>query len=291
MLHSMISERKKLMGKHIFTCEWIGTQRDIQRYGNIKSIKSDITIMIESFEQKYSRFREESLVSNYNRTWVIPDDADFLIMMALWEEYRQKTHGYFSLWVGGYLEELGYGRRDTSLKHHSRVKTFGAFGASLQLDFWGIWKGFLIQKIASYFEISWVSCYMINGWGDILISQDSLDNFGPIGLQHPLEPDQYFIQLELFHGAVAGSGIQYRKRETEDWSQHHLIDPTTGKSSEQGIYSIFVQHTNIILADCMATALFVMPLENLSKIAKEVEVEYCIVFDDMTILRSEWFGD
>jgi thiamine biosynthesis lipoprotein ApbE len=83
--------------------------------------------MILSFDHKYSRFREDSLVYHYNQDQIVPDDADFLRMLAIGEEYRSLTDGYFSLRVGGYLEELGYGKQNKMIHqtlHRKRSPSF-----------------------------------------------------------------------------------------------------------------------------------------------------------------------
>ena len=242
--------------------------------------------MILSFEHRYSRFREDSLVYHYNQSHILPDDADFLRMLAIGEKYRELTDGYFSLRVGGYLEELGYGKQQ--ILHRKRSPSFDKDEQKL-LDLWWIGKGYLIDMIAQYIQSQGISRYMINGGGDILISQERIEDFGKIGLQDPSHPEQIFAEVSILQGALAWSGIQHRKRNTSTGQQHHLINPKTWKPVDNGILSLFIRHQSIIVADIMATALFVMPIDQIESTAMRVGVDFCIVFEDRTSVQSRGF--
>lgn len=300
------------MDKHMFSTSWIGSHRDIQWYGWEKSIRAYLGHLIYSFEQKYSRFLPDSLVSQLNsKRFLSSDDRDLFQMLQLWEKYREKTAGYFSLFVGSALEELGYGKKtlrpsDTYPQGASRSLTregkwvfqdqitlkegIITLSWNKHIDLGGIGKGYLIDNLAKYFQSQGITRYMINGGGDILIAQDDIQDFWRVWLQHPLIDDEMIWSLELFHAALAGSGTRYRKRQIQDWFAHHLIDPHTGKSADNSLLSVFVTHSDSIIADIMATTLFVMPIDKIEKVATDVGVEFCLVFDDMSSIRSKGFG-
>lgn len=80
-----------------------------------------------------------------------------------------------------------------------------------ELDLGGIGKGYLIQLLAEFLVSNGVTTYRINGGGDILVSQDSLNIFGPVILLHPQDDTQSIGSVPTLHGAVASSGTQRRK--------------------------------------------------------------------------------
>lgn len=45
----------------------------------------------------------------------------------------------------------------------------------------------------------------------------------------------------------------------------------------------------VVVADIVATLLFVIPIEQVEAMAKRFWVEYLLIFDDLSSLRSGWF--
>jgi thiamine biosynthesis lipoprotein ApbE len=56
-----------------------------------------------------------------------------------------------------------------------------------------------------------------------------------------------------------------------------LIDPITGKPAQNGLLSVHVLHSDIIVADILATAFFVLPMEDIDGVAVMCGAEYCLV--------------
>lgn len=268
------------MQKHSITLEWIGTHRELCFFCEFKllgAIEFNLKELLASFEQRFSRFRSDSLFNAYNR-WEISwdDDEDLSAMLRIWRLYELITKGYFSLHVKTQLENLWYGKKQEIGIH--------------EVDLWGIGKWYLIHLMKQLMLKYWVDRYLINGWWDIAISQTSLDDFGPIALEHPSEANQYFWTLELLSWGMAWSGPKYRNWKWEDGvRQHHLIDPITGKPAQNGLLSVHVLHSDIIVADILATAFFVLPMEDIDGVAAMCGAEYCLVWKDLNLLKSEWF--
>ena len=82
-------------------------------------------------------------------------------------------------------------------------------------------------------------------------------------------------------GSVCASGIDRRQ-----WAGlHHVMDPISAKPVA-GIIATWVVADTALLADGMATALF---LTDPSKLQSVFTFEYCIVKSDRTFERSERF--
>lgn len=282
--------------------QYIGTHRDIvcfveeERY---QIISDYIDNLMKEFESNFSRFRKDSLLSMLNEKRVlINSNKDLLAMLQIGELYRTLSGGYFSVFVGSDLENLGYGwsnllkwsvidNADSKLMFDEQKITLVWYK---NVDLWWIGKWYLIQLIQEYFESQCINLYYINGWGDIAISQDTIDYFGPILLQHPLHEDEYFASIPLLHGSLAWSGNMYRKWKNSEWEIiWHLIDPHTGKPAHTGIISTHVYHESPLVADILATTFFVMPMDGIEDLAKMLGAEYCVVLEDLTLVKSIWF--
>jgi thiamine biosynthesis lipoprotein ApbE len=98
--------------------QYIGTHRDIVCFveSEKRQIISDyIDNLMKQFEADFSRFRKGSLLSILNEKRVLPNsNKDLLAMLQIGELYRTLSGGYFSLFVGSDLENLGYGWSSSS---------------------------------------------------------------------------------------------------------------------------------------------------------------------------------
>ena len=287
------------MTLHTYTGSGIWTTWHIQRYSSETSsvfLQREIRKLISTFESKYSRFDQNSLIWQLNTNKTIQtNDEDLYSMIALWQESEQKSHGYFSLFVGWKLESLWYGIQaptdqinESFLVVEKNTNTIRIEGNG-HIDLWWIGKWYLISLIEKLFVENNITLYRINGGGDIAIAQGDDAVFGDILLKHPLEENQYIGSIQLSQGACCSSGTFYRHR-TYEWNVvHHLIDPKTWLSVQTPIIAVYIIHPSIIIADIASTTLFVSPLEYTEQIAQDFWVEYMIVFDDLSSIRSPGF--
>ncbi|HMY81021.1 MAG TPA: FAD:protein FMN transferase [Candidatus Absconditabacterales bacterium] len=278
----------------------IGTHWDIACIadsGAFQSISDDIQKLMTQFESNYSRFREDSLLARLNKMRILDSEDHHLVaMINIGELYRTLSGGYFSIFVGSQLENLGYGKNFSEVLDSNEESSVIISGDTIELrgskniGLGGVGKGYLIGLIQQYFIDRGIQEYCINGGGDIAISQNYIGTFGPILLQHPFHRDEYFMQLPLLRGALAGSGNMYRTwKDKKGNIIGHLIDPTTGEPAHTGVISAHVYHNDPLIADIMATTFFVMPLEKIDELAKLMGVEYCLVLDDLRCIKSVGF--
>lgn len=82
------------MHKHQLKTEGIGTHRYIERYSDLSFdlISSEIHDLIWDFEQKFSRFRSDSLLSELNeKKEILTQDVDFFEMLRMGIEMESQT--------------------------------------------------------------------------------------------------------------------------------------------------------------------------------------------------------
>lgn len=305
-----------------YTTTAIGTHRNIDFLSPLETssqISSLFDGLFQNFEKKYSRFIESSLVSqlNINKT-LETDDEDLIKMILLGLEYEQKTFGYFSLFIWSTLEQLWYWKTNnqekTSTPEIKRTSEDTLIETSniIIREIWN-WKNHIILLSDNHIDLGWlgkwyliylieklfiehnINTYRINGGWDIAISQETIDTFGNIVLQNPLNKEEAIGEVYMLKWSCCGSWLLYRRWKLIDPNKatttqaHHLINPHTKQPAQTSLVGVFTNHPNSIIADIAATTLFVAPIEKIEHIAEEIGIEYLLIFDDLSIIRSRAF--
>ncbi len=161
-------------------------------------------------------------------------------------------------------------------------------GMSLHLG--AIGKGYAVDKAMQALKSSGIQHALINAGGDLKALGSRADGKPwKIGLQHPRKPEQMIASFELTNKAVATSGDYQRYFMLGDTRYHHILNPTTGMPA-RGMISATIIADNVMDADALATAVFVMGQENGLALIDSLEgVECMIVSDSGTIRFSENF--
>lgn len=284
--------------------EWIGTKWDIKRISDNDQtniyISSQIPQLISDFNSKYSRFDNNSLISKINQDREsLNIDIETRDILTQIMKYISISDGYFDPFVWSDLEQLGYdssysfqSKQDQSeyiSNIHKSVITLiwnnVYISGNQKIEFGGIGKWYLIDKIKRLFTSNEVNSFVINGGWDIYISD--LDwNFGKIGIQNPLDQSQVVWYIWSNKWAVAASGWLYRTR--GKWL-HHLIDPHTHLPVNDTRRSMHIYCDDIILADVASTILSVVPLDQVHIYAANFDVQWMIIFEDLSVQMSEDF--
>lgn len=80
-----------------------------------------------------------------------------------------------------------------------------------------------------------------------------------IGIKHPRNPGD-LVHVAAFKGQCLATSGDYETRFTEDFSQHHLLDPRTGLSPTE-LSSVSVLAATAMEADGLSTAAFLIGLD------------------------------
>lgn len=138
----------------------------------------------------------------------------------------------------------------------------------VQLDLGGIAKGKIIDNIAHYLKQSNINDFIVNGGGDIAVS-GKFNNIRAwkIAIANPFNDNDNIGGIQLENHAIVTSGDYERYFIENDKRYHHIINPTTGYPTNNGIHSITVISDSVERADAWATALFVMGVKKGLKLA------------------------
>lgn len=257
-----------------------------------EKLESLILQRIEEFDKTYSRFREDSIVSEIADkagTYIFPPDSRELF--SLYDTFHKVTNGAFTLLIGNTLSEAGYDasysltpKKINKVPDPSSVFSWDYPVLSVKkpyiLDFGGLGKGYLIDIIAKLLIKQGIKSFCIDAGGDIYCH--NLEKPMKIGLENPNDFKQVIGVVEINNKSICASSGNRRK-----WDRyHHIIDPTTLRSPDK-ILASWVIAKDAITADGLATCLFFISPE---KLVKYFQFDYLILNPDFTFKKSKNFS-
>ncbi len=285
------------------TSDWCGVHesRTTEAYA---LLQEKIKNRIAGFDKHYSRFRDDSLVSEMARnagSYTLPDDAR--LMMGLYETLYAATDGAFTPLIGSVLVEAGYDAKYALVpgelhapKQWNDVMNYQYPDLVLKepalLDFGALGKGYLVDVVGELIEREGIMSYAIDAGGDIRHRGVVERSFTPhhrdqsgkvlrVGLEHPNDKTKVVGVIEVANKSICCSAGNRRA-----WAQyHHIINPHT-LSSPKHILSTWVTAGSTLLADGIATSLFFVPPERLISL---FQFEYCILNPDYSAKKSSGF--
>ncbi|OGV90570.1 hypothetical protein A3A66_02310 [Microgenomates group bacterium RIFCSPLOWO2_01_FULL_46_13] len=261
------------------------------------AVKNQLVNLARRFEKRFSRFIPSSEIGRINESKqrVIPVSDELLNLLEFANRLTDLSEGAFTSTIGGVLEAYGYDRRyqfklDKKRLTAYRTSRLSFFDKKLvkpkgaQLDLGGFGKGYLIDQVAKLLTGQNINYFLIDGGGDMYATTKKTGEGWQVGLQHPQQTKQVIGKLELKNQAFAGSSPKYRRV----GNFHHLINPHTKQPVRQ-VAATFVTANSAMVADGVATALFVSPSTCWKSIETTLKITYAAVFSDLTVRSSAHF--
>ncbi|HEY6737204.1 MAG TPA: FAD:protein FMN transferase [Candidatus Saccharimonadia bacterium] len=295
--------------------EAIGTYWVIEAYEPVDDeawadLLAAVAARIEAFDQAYSRFRPDSLVTTMAATagtYQLPTDAAALF--ELYRELYEHTGGAMTPLIGGTLAAAGYDANYSLMPAAALLvppawDDVMAFAAPNQLtlhqpallDVGAAGKGYLADLVGEVLEAAGLTSYCVDAGGDIryrlgasepaaAASEPAASAAEPlrVGLEHPADPTQVIGVAELSPGwSICGSAGNRRA-----WAgYHHIVDPRTLQSPRH-LAAVWVTARTTLLADALTTALFFVAPDTLRRY---YEFEFALVRADMALAASPGFS-
>jgi thiamine biosynthesis lipoprotein len=246
-------------------------------------------------EHVLSRFDIHSQVSRLNQEGVLRSPHPSLLsVLQLSERISDLSEGAFDVTILPLLElyqrrlaltgglpgdnEIESERRKVNFRrlHIDEAKiAFSEPGMGITLD--GIAKGYIVDEGVGRLRDYGFANVLVEAGGDLAASGDK-DQGHPwkIGIQDPRSREIHSsAYLELSDRAAATSG-DYMQPFSADFSQHHILNPRTGRSSV-ALASATVIAPRLALADALATALMVMEPAEGRDLAKHLGCETYLI--------------
>ncbi|HEY0220843.1 MAG TPA: FAD:protein FMN transferase [Candidatus Paceibacterota bacterium] len=280
-----------------YNFEGIGTHWEIDINQEIskhqeEEILSKIKDRIEIFDKNYSRFREDSLVTEMSRkegVYLLPPDAD--LIMNLYKAVYDVTNGLVTPLIGKTLVQAGYDQNYTLIKGEmtspkpwNELLDWSSPNLTVKepalLDFGAAGKGYLVDIVSNILEEEGVTNYCVDASGDMRYRKKNFESL-KVGLEDPNDENRVVGVVNLMNKSLCGSSGSRRK-----WADmHHIINPET-LSSPREIIAIWTIAETTMLADILTTCLFFVSPEKLNQFFK---FEYLILNEEYWITKSSGF--
>ena len=250
----------------------------------------------------FDRFRTDSHISHLNQSGILRDVPQSLnqVLTACTDLYEH-SQGHFDITILPLLQASRHALRRTGnplpprdieelrevigfqgVRYDPKNVRLDRSGMQITLD--GIAKGHIVDRAVAALRTKGVHRALVNAGGDIRVIGGSLDLPWRIGIQDPTRKDRHLAQLALGQAAVATSG-SYEQFFDPLARHHHLID-STGYSPRRPL-SVTVVAPTAMQADGLATALFLMPLDQGLQLASSLSgVQAAIITRGNRILTT-----
>jgi thiamine biosynthesis lipoprotein len=133
----------------------------------------------------------------------------------------------------------------------------------LIIDLGGIAKGYMVDKAVKRLKAEGIKSALINAGGDIYCLGANGSRSWKVGVRDPEFSEKTSDNLEITDKAVATSGNYEQFFVFKGNIYSHLVDPRTGYPAKKTMGSVSVIDESCLVADCLATAFFIMGSQEL----------------------------
>lgn len=237
---------------------------------------------IEELEHLWSVTDKKSEIYALNhskgQSLLLSDDTAALLSFAL--EVAQKTNGALEPTIYPVLAAWGFATEERNtpseqeiaqsmeLVGYENVELIGntaTLPIGMQVDLGAVGKGYASDEVAEILRENEINSALLDVGGSVqMIGKKPDGSDWKIGLKNPLSDGNLGV-LSISDCVVVTSGNYERYFIGEDGKRYgHIIDPATGRPTENELASVTVIAKDAKLCDGLSTALFVMGLENAS---------------------------
>lgn len=263
----------------------IGTTFSIKYTGKkLTNIEFKIDSLIADINKSTSTYITTSDISKINSgDTTIAVDENFIAVFTKSQRIFEETNGFFDPTIGILVNAWGFGPEKPikdldSVKINELLKFVGLNKVQLRgnkidklypeiyLDFNAIAKGYLVDKIGSYFELNNIANYMVEIGGEIRArGKNHKNEYWRIAIENPnFDGTRSFAKIiQLKDESIASSG-NYRKYKTAANGKIfvHTINTKTGYAIESDLLGASViANMDCADVDAYATALMAMGFE------------------------------
>lgn len=252
---------------------------------------------IISFENEFSRFRQDSVLSKLNKEKKLQVSDDFLTLINYSREIFDLTNWYFNplidlrkIWYSHTFEDKNFEKiqlnEDLSFKDIKNYWNFLEIWENMNLDFWSIAKWYLAEKISKYLTEKWYKNNLVNMWWDIYASWKNLDwEDWNISIQSPFWDENLKKILKISNKSISTSWIYLRNWEISWEKFHHIRNPFSQKQ-ENELVSVSIIHEKWYMTDALATAIIAMWKDMALKFCDKNKIKYLFILSNWDILEN-----
>ncbi len=229
---------------------------------------------VSRIEQKYSRYRDDSVLSKINNAKVEQGcgvwshiDRETAQLLDFADSCYHQSDGMFDV-TSGVLRRVWNFKGDTVPGEAQLATVLPLIGwqyverqpdamrflrAGMEIDFGGFGKEYAVDRAAAVLLSHGVAHGFVDLGGDVVVTGPQAGGTPwSLGIRHPRAPDQLLDSLAITSGAVATSGDYERFIEVDGRRYSHILDPRTGHSVD-GLQGVTVFAPTCMVAGAITT--------------------------------------
>ena len=287
----------------------LGTECSIQFVADTEtqanSFGQAVVDWVGRFEARYSRFRDDSLISRINaaagRDWVEIDE-ELELLLQLCDQLYMTTSGIFDptalplirLWyrsLGMPVPEIPSDSavRDAMgkvgwLRVEKDAGKIRLPDEGMAIDFGGFGKEYAVDQAASIAEAHGLEACLVDFGHDIRAAGAPRGlPCWHVGLEDPFKPGQCWSSLGVTDRGIASSGDYIRSFVSDGRRYGHIIDPRTGYPVSNQNRCVTVLADTCLESGILSTTAFILgPKEGRNLIDATFGAEGCVVSEKET---------
>jgi thiamine biosynthesis lipoprotein len=258
-----------------FPFKAMGSSCEVQLYATdsnqAQHIAKQAIADVQRIEQRYSRYRKDSVISAINRVAAragsIEIDEETLALLNYANTCYHQSDGLFDI-SSGVLREL-WDFKTLIIPKEKQIKAIlprigwdkviikgmqlSFLEHGMQLDFGGIGKEYAVDRAAALCQNLGVGHGMVDLGGDIKVIGPHPDGRPwSVGIRHPRKEGQLMASINVSCGGIASSGDYERCIVLKGKRYSHILNPKTGWPV-RGLSSITVVAEQCVMAGSLTT--------------------------------------
>ena len=284
----------------------MAAQNEVQVYADDEAhaaaVANAAIAEVKRIEAKYSRYRDESLLSRINAAAgkdSVEVDEETLRLLAFADAAFGQSDGLFDATSGVLRRAWNFreARVPTDAQLEALLPLVGwekveiagnrvrLAQPGMQLDFGGFGKEYAVDRAARIMVEQGAKSAMVSLAGDLAI-------LGPqpggapwrMGIKHPRRDDKLLATIPVLSGAIATSGDYERFIDVDGVRHCHILDPRTGRSA-RGLQSVTVQAQSCLIAGSATTIAMLKGREEGLAWLEELGLAHLAVAEDGTVVE------
>lgn len=268
----------------------------------IEAIAQCMEAEVRRIEQKYSRYRDNSVLSQINQNAGNPTeiDAETAYLLHYAQVCFQQSESLFDISSGvlrqvwdfkqGKLpstEQLAAVLPRIGLDRLSVENNTLTMPDNMELDFGGLGKEYAADTAANVAKQAGITLGIVDLGGDLAILGPRLNEQGEeipwqLGVRNPRDPEQAIATLPVYRGGMASSGDYERYFELDGQRYCHLLNPQTGYPADHWA-SVTVLAPSCLLAGTLSTIAMLREAQAQSWLSEQ-QVHALLVRPDLSVI-------
>lgn len=267
---------------------------------------------IQKLDALWSVGNTESEIARLNQKKTEKVSKETIQLIQCAKKVSKETEGAFDITIYPLMELWGFPSQNYQVPSEAEIKEILDSNIGMdkvvvdeknqeitlkdeaQIDLGGIAKGYTSEQVARILKQHDIEHGVISLGGNVQAIGKKIDGSRwKVGIQPPKDDMEMIGTYEACNEAVITSGGYERYFEEDGKTYHHILDPDTGKPSNQDLISVTVISEDGMLADCLSTTLFVMGKEKAEEYWKNNREKFqmILVDEDEKIYITEGIKD